>query len=232
MGHGGRFRRLAQTGLADRRVIAFDLRGHGASGWEPPWNLEAFLDDLRESLDAEGGGAIDLVGFSFGGRLALELAAADPGRVARLALLDPAIQMEPGAAERFADETRPDVSFATTDDAVEARLATLAHTPREMIEEEMAEALTTGDDGRLRYRVSRSAVVAAYGEIARRPALPTSCPTLLVRAANGIVDDRQQELLQGALGEGLTVVRVPGSHSVLWDALPQTAKAVAAHLSG
>jgi hypothetical protein len=27
-------------------------------------------------------------------------------------------------------------------------------------------------------------------------------------------------------------VRVPGSHSVLWDALPQTAKAVAAHLSG
>ena len=67
--------------------------------------------------------------------------------------------------------------------------------------------------------------------MARPPGLPTSCPTLLVRAENGIVDDRQEDLLRDALGEALTVVRVPGSHSVVWDALPQTADAVAAHLA-
>lgn len=150
--------------------------------------------------------------------------------MARLALLDPAIQMEPGAAGRFADETRLDISFADTNEAVEARLATLAHAPREMIEDEMAEALVTGDDGRLRYCVSRSAVVAAYGEMARPPALPSSHPTLLVRAENGIVDDRQEHLLRDALGDRLTVSHVPGSHSVLWDSFPQTADAVAAHL--
>ena len=37
-GHGLRFRRLAEERLATRyRVLAPDLRGHGRSGWEPPW---------------------------------------------------------------------------------------------------------------------------------------------------------------------------------------------------
>lgn len=231
MGHGGRFRRLAETALAGREVLAFDLRGHGRSSWDPPWNLDAHLDDVRESLDAEVAGEIDLVGFSFGGRLALELAASDPERIRRLVLLDPAIQLTADIAGRFADETRPDVSFASVDEAIDARLATLSHTPRYMLEDEMAEALEQGEDGRLRYRVSRSAVVAAYGEMARAPALPTGCATLLVRAERGIVDDRQEELLRGALGGNLTVVRVPGSHSVMLDALAQTAAAAAAHLS-
>jgi lipase len=230
MGHGRRFRRLAHTALADRRVLAFDLRGHGESGWEPPWNLETHLDDIRESLDAEIDGAIDLVGFSFGGRLALELAAADPERVGRLVLLDPAIQMDPEVAAEYADESCLDVSFATVDQAVDARLALLARTPRELLEEDMAETLVAGDDSRLRYRASRSAVVAAYGEMARPPELPTSCPTLMVRADDGIVDDRQEHLLRAALGERLTVTRVPGSHPVLWDALSETGAAVAAHL--
>jgi lipase len=231
MGHGGRFRRIAETYLPDRRVIAFDLRGHGRSGWEPPWNIETFIGDIGETLDAEGIGAADIIGFSFGGRLALEFAVAHPQRVRRLALLDPAIHLAADVALHFADQTRPDVSFADVEEAVAARMATLAHTPRELVDDDVAEALDTGDDGRLRYRVARSAVVAAYGEMARAPALPDACPALLVRAANGIVDDRQQELLEMALGNLLTVVDVPGNHPVMWDAFAQTGDAVATHIA-
>ena len=230
MGHGGRFRRLAQTYLADRQVIAVDLRGHGMSGWEPPWDIATFVADVCETLDAEGIARSDVVGFSFGGRLGVELAAVHPDRVRRLALLDPAIQLAPGVALGFADQTRPDVSFAAVDEAVTARLATLAHTPREMVDADVVEALETGADGRLRYRVGRSAVVAAYGEMARTPALPTGCPTLLVRAANGVLDDRQEALLRDALGDRLTVLGVPGNHPVMWDAFALTGEAVAAHL--
>ncbi len=232
MGHGGRFRRLAQTYLADRHVVAVDLRGHGVSGWEPPWDIATFVADVCETLDAEAITQTDVIGFSFGGRLGLELAAAHPDRVRRLALLDPAIQLAPDAALGFADQTRPDVSFDDVDEAVDARLATLAHTPRELVDEDVAEALVTGEDGRLRYRVARSAVVAAYGEMARPPLLPTGCPTLLVRAANGILDDRQEALLRDALGDRLTVIGVPGNHPVMWDAFAQTGEAVAAHLTG
>jgi lipase len=231
MGNAARFRRLVETHLADRDVRAFDLRGHGASGWDPPWNLDAFLADVRETFDAEGIAQADLVGFSFGGRLALELAARDPGRVRRLALLDPAIHMDPKVAEAFAEASRQDVSFATADEAVDARMGMLAHASRAEVEEDIAPSLVSGDDGRLRHPVRLSAVVAAYGEMARRPDIPSAHPTLLVRAAEGIVDDRQQELLTAALGVRLSVVDVPGSHSVMWDTLAATGQAVAGHLA-
>lgn len=230
MGHGGRFRRLAHDRLLHRRVVAFDLRGHGRSSWEPPWNLEQHLDDVVRALDATAAGPADIVGFSFGGRLALELAAAAPERVRSLALLDPAIHIAPGSALAFADGVRPDASFATHAEAIDARMATLAHSPYEMIAEDIAEAVAPHEDGRLHYRVCRSAVVAGYGEMARPPRIPSAPTTLLVRAADGIVHDEHEQLLRNALGARLTVVPVPGTHAVLWDAYEATADAVASHL--
>src|SRR5450631_928704 len=35
--------RLAEDGLPDDRVIAPDLRGHGPSYWEPPWDVATHL---------------------------------------------------------------------------------------------------------------------------------------------------------------------------------------------
>ena len=40
-GHGLRFRRLAEERLADRfHVVAADLRGHGHSTWDEPWDID------------------------------------------------------------------------------------------------------------------------------------------------------------------------------------------------
>jgi len=230
MGDGGRFRRLAAEALGRRRVLAPDLRGHGRSGWEPPWDLGTHLDDLRQTLDAEGVGRADLVGFSFGGRLALELAAADPDRADRLALLDPAVHLAPDVAAASADGARHELSFPDEDAAIRARLAVLRHAPPALIEADLRGTLVTGEDGRLRYRMAPAAVVAAYGEMARAPGLPAQKPTLLVRASDGIVDDRQEALLRDALGDALRVTRVSGAHAVMWDAYAATAAAVAAHL--
>jgi lipase len=35
-GYAGVYERLAEERWSERRVLAFDLRGHGRSGWEPP----------------------------------------------------------------------------------------------------------------------------------------------------------------------------------------------------
>ena len=54
-GHGRRFRKLAQDVLARRfRVLAPDLRGHGESGYEPPWDLATYLEDVVETASAVG----------------------------------------------------------------------------------------------------------------------------------------------------------------------------------
>jgi lipase len=231
MGDGGRFKRLAADRFAHRRVIAPDLRGHGASTWDPPWDIETHLDDLRALLDARGIERTDIVGFSFGARLALELAALHPDRVARIALLDPAVRLPPTEARQAADDLRTDEEFADVDAAIAARLMFMRHTPIELLRHDLTLSLEPGPNGGVRYRASRSAVVTAYSEMVSEPRLPGDIPTLLIRAEEGLVDDVQEQLLREALGHALTIVTVPGAHPVMWEAYEATADATAAHLA-
>ena len=72
---------------ADRRVIAPDLRGYGASGGAvPEW--AAFVDDLAALLDGLRVPRVVVAGLSMGGQIALEFWARHPGRVAGLLLAD------------------------------------------------------------------------------------------------------------------------------------------------
>jgi lipase len=92
--HGRRFRRLAEERLTRRfRVLAPDLRGHGFSDWDPPWTIRTYAHDVLETLDGTGVARATFVGHSFGGRLILELAAREPGRVERAILLEPVLQL-------------------------------------------------------------------------------------------------------------------------------------------
>ena len=50
---------VAQDLRRDWHVIAPDLRGHGRSGWEPPWTFETNVADILETLDARRIGEAD-----------------------------------------------------------------------------------------------------------------------------------------------------------------------------
>ncbi len=232
--HGRRFRKLAEERLAGRfRVLAPDLRGHGRSGWEPPWSVEMHVDDLLDTLGSE---PATWIGHSFGGRLVLEIAARQPGLVRRAVLLDPALYVLPHVALDMAEEERKDVSFATPEEAIQARLDSgrLFHTPREMLEEEMGDHLAQGEDGRLRYRYLKSAVITAWSHMATPPPPyeRARVPTLLVLGERSwLVLDHQVADYGAALGHLLQVVTVPGGHPVLWDAFHETAEAIDAFLA-
>jgi pimeloyl-ACP methyl ester carboxylesterase len=77
--------RLAARG---RRVIALDLRGHGASSWTETYSLAAMRDDVLGFLDGRGIDRADLVGHSMGGAVAVLVAQRAPGRVRRLVVED------------------------------------------------------------------------------------------------------------------------------------------------
>jgi len=235
--HGRRYRRLAEERLASRfRVLAPDLRGHGLSGYEPPWSFPTHLADLIETMDAAGvEKPAAWLGHSFGGRLLLELCAVAPERIDRAVLLDPAIQILPHVGLDFAEEAARDHSYADAEDAVEARLKTgVPPSPREFVEEEAREHLVPSPDGRLRWRFSRAAAATIYGELCTEPPAPSvlQVPALLVHAERfGLVREEQVAEYVAELGDRLEVVAVPGGHVVYWDAYKETANAVETFLS-
>jgi lipase len=224
---GGHFEALAGRLAPAHRVIAPDLLGHGGSSHEPPWRIGEHLERLDAAI---GGVARVWLGHSFGGRLAFEQAAARPGTVDRLVLLDPAILLAPHVALWAAENARQERRYASFEEAIDRRYdeSQLHRAPRDLVERELHGHLVHGDDG-WRYRYSQAAVVAAYGEMATAPPPfdAVRIPTLLVLGERSYLPyDHLLEAHREALGDLLEVVTVPGGHTVLWDALEETAKAV------
>lgn len=231
--HGRHFARLAER-LADRfHVVALDLRGHGASTWDPPWHLEQHVADVLASAPEER--AVWL-GHSFGGRIAYEAAAVAPARVERLVLMDPAIRIPPHVGLLAAENARRDRSYVSFAEGIDRRYeeSVLTTAPRELVEAELRLHLLPDDDGRFRYRYCQSAVVTAYGELVREPPSfdRVRIPTLLVLGETSYLP--YDELLgphTAALGDLLQIVRIAAGHTLLWDALDDTAGAVERFLS-
>ena len=226
--HGLHFAPLAAE-LPEYHVVALDLLGHGDSPWEPPWDIGAHLDAIVETVGVRES---VLIGHSFGGRLAFELAARAPKLVPKLVLLDPAILLPGHVALAAAENARTDKSYVSFDELVDRRFdeSQLHFAPRELVVEDLASHVETSADGRVRYRYCQSAVVAAYGEMASRPPSfdDVRLPTLLVLGERSYLPyGHLLDAHRAALGNLLELVVVPGGHSVLWDALEETAEAIA-----
>jgi pimeloyl-ACP methyl ester carboxylesterase len=80
----------AAPGLAAHgRVLALDFRGYGDSQWGGEgYSTDGHADDVEAVIEALGAEEVDLVGFSWGGLVALALAARRPELVRRLAMVD------------------------------------------------------------------------------------------------------------------------------------------------
>ena len=229
--HGRHFAKLAEA-LSGFHLLAPDLLGHGSSPYEPPWDLERHTDAIVETV---GPAPAVLIGHSFGGRLAFELAARAPKLAPRLILLDPAIHILPHVALFAAENARKDRAYVSFDEGISRRYeeSQLQRVPRRLVEEELESHLVPDDDGFYRYRYCQSAVVAAYGEMASEPPSfeRVRVPTLLVLGESSYLPyDHLLDAHREALGDLLEVVVVPGGHTVLWDALEETAEAVVAFL--
>jgi esterase len=231
-GHARRFERLARMVDGHRRVIAYDLRGHGRSPWSGPHTVHQHSLDLAEVLDAAGVEQATLLGDGFGCRVALHHTAAHGERVTGLVLLDPPLAPDPGRMLALADGERSARAFASADAALAtwAGYAGLEHAPHFLLEEDVAEHLVVDQDGRLRFRYSHEAARAALEAMAE-PAGSLKeivCPVLIVRG-------ERSELLSAADVERAAlelrrcrVATVPGGHAPLWDALAEAG----AHVKG
>lgn len=78
----------------DRRCVALDLRGHGDSDRTGPFTADDYADDLVAVLDHLGIDRAHVVGTSFGGMVAVALAARAPDRVASITAIGSALAVE------------------------------------------------------------------------------------------------------------------------------------------
>ncbi|MFA5710533.1 3-oxoadipate enol-lactonase [Mycolicibacterium sp.] len=81
------------------KVVRYDTRGHGGSPVpDGPYSIDDLADDVVALLDRLDIARAHVVGLSLGGMTAMRLAARNPERVDRMALLCTSTQLPPAAA--------------------------------------------------------------------------------------------------------------------------------------
>ena len=180
-GHGQRWQTLATRHLTDFAVAAPDLLGHGRSSWAAPWTIDANVLALAALLD----GPTVIVGHSFGGAVALKLAATHPDLVSALVLLDPAVGLDGGWMRDIADDMLASPDYT---DRAEARdekaYGSWGDVDGGELDRELDEHLVDLPNGRAGWRISIPAMMSYWSELSRPiPLPPSTIPTTLVRAA-------------------------------------------------
>jgi pimeloyl-ACP methyl ester carboxylesterase len=102
-GQAGNFGAIQKRLSRHFRVIALDLRNHGASPHAPGMDYPTMAADVLETLHHHDAAPCALVGHSMGGKVAMAAALAEPQAVSRLVVADIAPVRYPPA---FADYVR------------------------------------------------------------------------------------------------------------------------------
>jgi lipase len=181
-GHGRRWRTLATRHLPEFAIVAPDLIGHGRSSWAAPWSIDANVGALAGLLDA--GGPVVVVGHSFGGAVALNLAAARPDLVTALVLLDPAVGLDGAWMLDIANDMFASPDYTSRSEArSEKANGSWADVEPDELDRELDEHLIEMPGGRVGWRISIPAMMSYWSELARPIQVPRSgIPVTLVRA--------------------------------------------------
>jgi pimeloyl-ACP methyl ester carboxylesterase len=177
---------------ADFRLVALDMRGHGASDWTNDYSIESYATDLIAVIDGLGIERTRIVGMSLGGMVACEFALRNPGRTESLAMVDVTSRPVFAATARMRAFMTDVRGAATVDEVVEMALAVSPKSDPERLHYRMRTLLKRGDDGRLvwksdRRRPSDYAMILRHlaGFEARVPDM--AAPFLLARGGGSLI---------------------------------------------
>ncbi len=243
--NGHAFDDLLAHGLASQqRVIIPDLRGRGQSGDANTLTIADHCADIRGLISALGLEQVTLVGHSFGGLLAIALAAQAPPAIRALVLLDAAIALAAPATRDAlrASLSRLELVYPSWDDY----LAQMQAAP--FLQGRWVPAMAsyfqadvrTLDDGRVQSRPRPEAIAAVIDSVLASPwpawLAQVRLPALLIRAvepygppdAPPLLSDSAARATVAAL-PGCRYRSVPGNHlSMLYAAAAQIVAAISA----
>jgi lipase len=179
--HGLRFIGLAAR-LDGFEIVAPDLRGHGRSPREGPFTIDQHVRDVLALLN-DLGPETTVLGHSYGGYIAWELARAAPDAMARLVLVDPPIEVKPSFARRSVESAAMHRRWPDRVAAFQELSASRRPAAHWAVALDVAVGLEEAGDGRLRVAVADEAVSACWDQLIG-PLTDSSFrgPTLLLEA--------------------------------------------------
>jgi 3-oxoadipate enol-lactonase len=213
--------------LAERyRVVTYDMRGHGTSPAPAgPYTLDDLVDDLVALLDRLGAGRAHVAGVSLGGMVGLRLAAREPARVHRLAVLCTSAKTDP---QPFLDRARTvrEGGTAPLASAIAARWLTPGYAAEHPDLVARLEAMIAGcdDEG-----YAACAEVVAGIDL-REDLGRIAAPTLVISGAEdqALPPAHQQAIAEGIAGAELLTVH-PGAHLANLERTLEVTGALLAH---
>jgi pimeloyl-ACP methyl ester carboxylesterase len=140
---------------ADFRLIAVDMRGHGASDWADDYSIESYTTDLVAVIDGLGIERTRIVGMSLGGMVGCEFALRHPDRTDSLVMVDVTSRPVFAATATMRAFMTDFRGAATVDEVVEMALAVSPRSDPERLHYRMRTLLKRGDDGRLVWKSDR-----------------------------------------------------------------------------
>jgi pimeloyl-ACP methyl ester carboxylesterase len=140
---------------ANFRLVALDMRGHGASDWASDYSIESCATDLMTVIDGLGIERTRIVGMSLGGTVACEFALRHPDRTESLAMVDVTSRPVFAATARMRSFMTDFRGVATVDEVVDMAVAVSPKSDPERLRYRMRTLLKRTDNGRLVWKSDR-----------------------------------------------------------------------------
>ena len=202
------------------RVVAFDLSGHGESGWREEYTLPAWVDEtVAATRELCPDRRPILVGHSLGGLVSLKSAWAHPELFTGIILLDCPLrrftpeQMRKRAAiadrplRRYATHAEAVTSFKTVPETPGAPEAVLEHVAHRSYRQE-------GDEWLLHFDPALYRRTTDVDDFLR----PYPADTYCIRAEHGFIDEAMRRQISALLAAPERMITVPGvGHNLILE---------------
>lgn len=178
------------------RLVALDLRGHGASDWADDYSIESYAADVSAVLDGLSIERTHLAGMSLGGIVACEFASRHPARTASLTMVDVVSRPIFAATARMRSFINDFRGASTIDEVVDMALAVSPKSDPQRLHYRMRLLLRRDDDGRLLWRADRrrrtdfAAILRHLAGFEGR-VHEMAAPFLLTRGADSLIVTRE-----------------------------------------
>jgi pimeloyl-ACP methyl ester carboxylesterase len=209
-GAGRNWATIAQRLAARHRVIALDLRNHGASPWADAMDYFEMAEDVRAAMLSRGHRRYALIGHSMGGKVAMVAALTDPDAIERLVVVDIAPVAYPVPYLGYVRAMRAlDLGAITRRSEADTLLADAVRDPAER--SFLLQNLLFGD-GQPRWRLNLAALEAGLPILAGFPAFPPEKsyggPTLFIAGGTSLSLRPRHEPAIQALFPNAVVARI------------------------